>query len=397
MTAMELGTARAIPESTTKTATATAESVATANGHAVSIRGAERRYGSVNALRGIDLDIEPGGFLVLLGPSGSGKSTLLRGLAGVERFDAGTVRFGDRLISDGRRHLPPERRGLAMVFQDYALWPHMTVRQNVAYALRRAGSRGAVDVRGRTMEAIESVGLAGNEERYPHELSGGQQQRVALARALAGRPKLILFDEPLSNLDADLRERLRVEIATLTRSTGATAVYITHDQSEAMALADRIGLLNAGRLEQLATPEELYRRPATSFAARFTGVAAGARGIVRERRGAAAVVMAGDHVLVATAGGVGLKPGDDVEVLIRPTATAFVDDLSDADHRHAAMPAVVVDIAYRGRGYEHVVDTPVGRITGVFAPEARQRGALARVAIDPDGCLAFPFAVTSSS
>ena len=289
--------------------------------------------------------------------------------------------------------MPPEKRGLAMVFQDYALWPHLTVLQNVSYALRR-GAHQAADVRRRALEAIGSVGLDGKEERYPHELSGGQQQRVALARALAGRPRLILFDEPLSNLDADLRERLRVEIATLTRSTGATAVYITHDQSEAMALADRIGLLNAGRLEQLATPEELYRRPATAFAARFTGVAGSARGIVRERRGDAVVVLAGDHTLVAAAGARGLQPGDDVEVLVRPTGTAFADGSADADR---TLPAVVVDIAYRGRGYEHVVETPVGRITGVFSAEARQRGERSRVAIDPDGCHAFSYTVTQSN
>jgi iron(III) transport system ATP-binding protein len=377
---------------TAATPASTAAAQPDAHGHAVTVRGAARRYGSVQALQGVDLDIEPGGFLVLLGPSGSGKSTLLRGLAGVERFDAGSVKFGDRVVADSRHHLAPEKRGLAMVFQDYALWPHMTVRQNVSYALRR-GSHQAADVRRRTLEAIESVGLDGKEDRYPHELSGGQQQRVALARALAGRPRLILFDEPLSNLDADLRERLRIEIATLTRSTGATAVYITHDQSEAMALADRIGLLNAGRLEQLATPEELYRRPATAFAARFTGVAGSARGIVRERRDGALVVLAADHILVAASGETGLEPGDDVEVLVRPTATTFVDDAAvPAGDR--ALPAVVVDVAYRGRGYEHVVETAVGRITGVFAATARQRGEQARVAIDPTGCHVFAKNVT---
>ena len=376
-------------------ATATVAAQPDAHGHAVSVRGAARRYGSVHALQGVDLDIEPGGFLVLLGPSGSGKSTLLRGLAGVERFDAGTVRFGDHVVSDSRHHLPPEKRGLAMVFQDYALWPHLTVRQNVAYALRR-GSHRAAEVRRRALEAIESVGLGGKEERYPHELSGGQQQRVALARALAGRPRLVLFDEPLSNLDADLRERLRVEIATLTRSTGATAVYITHDQSEAMALADRVGLLNAGRLEQLATPEELYRHPATAFAARFTGVAGSVRGIVRECRDGATVVLAADHTLVAASGEDRLAPGDDVEVLIRPTATTFVDEFSrPADG--CTLPAVVVDVAYRGRGYEHVVETPAGRITGVFAAGARQRGEQARVAIDPAECHAFIKNVTQTN
>ena len=203
-------------------------------GHHVRIRGVVKRYGAVTALAGVDLDIEPGRFVVLLGPSGSGKSTLVRGLAGIERLDGGSVHFDETPMSAGRRHVPPDRRDLAMVFQDYALWPHLTVLGNVGYALRRR-RLGSAEAGRQVREALGRVGLDDLAERYPHELSGGQQQRVGLARAIVARPALLLFDEPLSNLDADLRERLRVEIATATRDTGSTAVYITHDQSEAFA------------------------------------------------------------------------------------------------------------------------------------------------------------------
>ena len=182
---------------------------------------------------------------MLLGPSGSGKSTLARCIAGVERLDEGTIHFGGTLVSDGRRHLPPERRNLAMVFQDYALWPHMTVAQNVGYALRRRSSRAGPP---RAPRRGASSGWASAARRRATRTScpAGEQQRVALARAVVAEPALLLFDEPLSNLDADLRERLRVEIATLTRGDGATALYITHDQSEAFALADEIAVLHDG-------------------------------------------------------------------------------------------------------------------------------------------------------
>ena len=200
--------------------------------------GAGKRYGAVRALAGVDLEVAAGRFLVLLGPSGSGKTTLVRALAGIERLDEGELHIGDRLVSGPRTHVPPEQRDLAMVFQDYALWPHLTALGNVGYALRRR-KLAADQAKARSLEALERVGLAGLAERYPHELSGGQQQRVALARAIVAQPGLLLFDEPLSNLDTDLRERLRVEIATLTRQCGATAVYITHDQAEAFALGGR--------------------------------------------------------------------------------------------------------------------------------------------------------------
>jgi iron(III) transport system ATP-binding protein len=247
-------------------------------GHRVGIRGATTSYGALEALKGVDLDIQAGSFTVLLGPSGSGKTTLLRAIAGIERLDAGRITLGPRIVNDRGVHVPSERRGLAMVFQDYALWPHMTVRQNVGYALKRR--RAERDASTLVAETLDRVGLGSKGASYPHELSGGQQQRVALARAIVGSPALVLFDEPLSNLDADLREHLRLEISTLTRESGATALYITHDQGEAFALADEVAILRDGRIEQRGTPESIYRRPESPFVARFTGIAGSFPGTV---------------------------------------------------------------------------------------------------------------------
>jgi iron(III) transport system ATP-binding protein len=357
----------------------------------VSLRGVRKKYGAVEALRGVDIDIPAGSFTVLLGPSGSGKSTLLRGIAGIERFDSGTVKFGDRLISDANRYVPAERRGLSMVFQDYALWPHMTVGQNVGYALRRLhlSTDGA---RRRVMDTLERVGLEGLAERYPHELSGGQQQRVALARAVVGDPALILFDEPLSNLDADLRERMRVEISTLVRGSGATAIYITHDQSEAFALADVIGVLDHGTLDQVGTPEEIYWRPASPFAARFTGLGGSFSGRLTNVVDGVATVRVGDHTLKCVAPAV--VPADKrVDVLMRPTATKIAGP--DTRNDDPNIPATVVDIAYRGRRYEHVVDCAYGRIAKVIAREPWPRGSAVRLQIDPIECIAFATSATS--
>ncbi|MDQ1572118.1 MAG: iron(III) transport system ATP-binding protein [Actinomycetota bacterium] len=356
-----------------------------ARGHRVRVRGVRKRYGAVEALAGIDLDIEAGKFMVLLGPSGSGKSTLIRGIAGIERFDSGTVQFGEATMSDQRKHSPAERRDLSMVFQDYALWPHMTVEQNVGYALRRRHLE-PVARRQLVNETVERVGLEAKLKSYPGELSGGQQQRVALARALVARPALLLFDEPLSNLDADLRERLRVEIATLTREFGATALYITHDQSEAFALADEIGVLRAGVLEQRGTPEQIFRNPATPFVAQFTGIAGSFSGRAAGDRDGYFRVRVGDHELPCTAAA-GVNPGVLVDLLVRPTATSLaVRSATD----EMLIPGIVVDVAFRGRGYEHVVETGYGRLTSVFDTRPWSRGSDCAIRIDPDGCIAYP-------
>ncbi|MGH3415146.1 MAG: ABC transporter ATP-binding protein [Actinocrinis sp.] len=363
-----------------------------AAGHHVVVRGAAKRYGQVRALDGVDFEVAAGRFLVLLGPSGSGKSTLVRALAGVERLDEGEIRFGDTPISDARRHLPPERRDLAMVFQDYALWPHLTALGNVGYALRRR-KLPAEQARARALEALDRVGLAAHGGRYPHELSGGQQQRVALARAIVARPGLLLFDEPLSNLDTDLRERLRVEISTLTRESGATAVYITHDQAEAFALADVIGVLDQGRLAQLADPETIYLRPATPFVARFTGLSGELTGTVAQLGAdGLARIHVGERRLRGRAIGK-LSEGDSARLLVRPTATAIagLDEATDnGDAVDGVLDGTVIDVAYRGRGYDHVVACADSTLTSVFAPRAFARGTRVRITLDPDGCIAYP-------
>ncbi|NEN04294.1 ABC transporter ATP-binding protein [Diaminobutyricibacter tongyongensis] len=361
-------------------------------GHLVGVRGARKTYGSVEALKGVDLDIREGSFTVLLGPSGSGKTTLLRAIAGIERLDAGSIRLGGRLVSDSGVHVPSEKRDLAMVFQDYALWPHMTVRQNVAYPLRRRHARSREASR-RVDETLERVGLGSKASNYPHELSGGQQQRVALARAIVGSPSLILFDEPLSNLDADLREHLRLEIATLTRESGATALYITHDQGEAFALADEVAVLRAGTIEQRGTPESIYRRPETPFVARFTGLAGSFTGTAGITAAGYVSVRVGDHELKSTMGP-GVREGSRVDLMIRPIATRL-EPVPNGSESAGSMPAQAVpgrilDVAYRGRGYDHVVECEQGVLTSVFDERAWTRGDRCLVRIDPEGCLAFP-------
>lgn len=356
------------------------------SGHSVQVRGAVKRYGATHALAGVDLHVPAGQFLILLGPSGSGKSTLARLLAGIERLDDGEIQLGERTVGARRTHVPPERRDLAMVFQDYALWPHLTAHGNVAYALRRR-KLPAADATRRTNEALERVGLSGLGERYPHELSGGQQQRVALARALVASPGLLLFDEPLSNLDTDLRERLRVEISTLTRQSGTTAVYITHDQSEAFALADRIGVLDSGRLVQLAVPETIYHRPATPFVARFTGLAGELAGTVVAAETHEAVLLIAGHRLRARAIS-NLVEGQRARLMVRPAATRIVEYVDSAPEGTVA--GTVIDVAYRGRGYEHVIACADSSLTAVFDTSARQRGEPVCVVLDPAGCIAYP-------
>jgi len=220
----------------------------------IAIRGLRLAYGNTPVLDGVDLDVPAGTVLALLGPSGCGKSTLLKSLAGLLRPRQGSIRFGPLAVCEGGRHAPPEQRDLGMVFQDYALWPHMTVGQNVAFPLRmRAASRSLpkAEHARRVEEALALVGLAGMAGRRPADLSGGQQQRVGLARAIVARPRILLFDEPLSNLDRDLRETLCAEIGALLRTLGTTAVYVTHDHAEAHALAHRIARMASGRIASL--------------------------------------------------------------------------------------------------------------------------------------------------
>jgi iron(III) transport system ATP-binding protein len=231
-----------------------------------------KKYGEdVAAVQGLSLEVKPRELVALLGPSGCGKTTTLRLVAGFLKPDAGEIWVGEQCLSSASTVLPPERRRMAMIFQSYALWPHMTVAQNVAYGLRFKSALSRADRERRVREMLTVVQLGGFESRYPAELSGGQQQRVAVARALVVEPEILLLDEPLSNLDANLREEMRFEIRRLHERFGITTLYVTHDQAEAMVISDRIAVLERGRVVQVGTAQELFEQPRTRFVASFIG------------------------------------------------------------------------------------------------------------------------------
>jgi iron(III) transport system ATP-binding protein len=243
------------------------------------VRGVHKSYGGHRVLRGVDLVIETGSLTAILGASGSGKTTLLRVLAGFERADAGKVTMDDRVVDDGHRHVAPERRRVGYVPQEGALFPHLSVAGNVAFGLDRAARRGS-----RVNDLLELVGLADLGHRYPHQLSGGQQQRVALARALAINPAMVLLDEPFSSLDAALRASVRADVVTALRTAGATALLVTHDQDEALSMADRVAVLRDGVIAQIGAPQQLYDRPADVDLASFLGEANVVPGRVQDGR-----------------------------------------------------------------------------------------------------------------
>jgi iron(III) transport system ATP-binding protein len=239
---------------------------------ALNIRQVSKHFRDVVAVDNVSLQVKPGEFLSLLGPSGCGKTTILRMVAGLERLTAGEIAINDWIVSTPDRLVPPEHRGLGMVFQSYAVWPHMTVFANVSFGLRmRKVLRH--EIPGRVRRTLQIVGLAELEGRYPTQLSGGQQQRVALARALVTEPSVLLLDEPLSNLDAKLRESMRFEIRSLQQRLGITTLYVTHSQDEALASSDRIAVMHRGTLQQIGTPHDLYHRPLNRFVAEFIGLA----------------------------------------------------------------------------------------------------------------------------
>ncbi len=269
----------------------------------ICVHGVSKHFGAVTAVEAADLCVERGEFVALLGPSGCGKTTLLRLVAGFEEPDAGEVRIGDRVVADGSTWVVPERRRVGMVFQDYALFPHLTVAENVGFGLPRRERRARVPI---VLALVDLCGLGG---RYPHELSGGQQQRVALARALAPNPELVLLDEPWSNIDPHLRASMRDELARILRSIGVTVVLVTHDREEAFSLADRIAIMRAGTVVQEGSPEEIYLAPATRWAAEFVGAGNFLPGTLA------------DGIVQTTVGrfpALNANGATDVEVLIRP-------------------------------------------------------------------------------
>jgi iron(III) transport system ATP-binding protein len=283
----------------------------------IAIEGASRSFGTVTAVRSVSLTVENGELFTLLGPSGCGKTTLLRMIAGFCDIDAGTIRF------DGARidRLPPHRRNIGMVFQNYAVFPNLTVAGNVAYGLRARGIA-APEIERRIGQALRLVHLEGMGERWPHQLSGGQLQRVAIARAVVIEPRVLLLDEPLSNLDAKLRVEMRGEIRGLVKALGITAVYVTHDQEEALAMSDRIAVMRAGALEQVAPPAAIYRDPATVFVAEFMGTTNLLTGTVRRHEGEIAIVAAGGHEFAIA----DRRPlGAAVQFSLRPEALRLIE------------------------------------------------------------------------
>jgi len=338
-------------------------------------RGLIKRLGSKQVLHGLDLSVEHGEVLSILGPSGSGKTTLIRLIAGLADPDAGDIAIAGRTIWNRGTNVPIEHRGVGFVFQDYAVWPHMTVAGNVGFGLQMAGMPRA-DRDRRVRQALEAVHIAELAERYPDQLSGGQQQRLALARSLVARPQLILMDEPLSNVDAALREQLRTEILQAVRAQSATAIYITHDQSEAMALCDRLAVMHDGRILQTGAPEDLYRRPASLFVANFLGGANVLRGSVTLTAGAPEFVAGSCRMRLADVPALG--PSD---LVFRPEDSVSAGSL-DCNRLEGSVTTSV----FMGRCWRVSVEIG-GQLIQVDWPARVPKGETIAFAVPPDRCV----------
>ena len=349
----------------------------------VELKGLTKRFGAATAVDNVSLTIGNGDLVCLLGPSGCGKTTTLRLIAGFIEPTEGEIVVGERVVSSPRRTLPPEQRKMSMIFQSYALWPHMTAAENVAYGLKIRGfDKATVDTRVKAILAVAR--LEALAERYPSELSGGQQQRVSLARALIVEPETLLMDEPLSNLDANLREEMRFEIRRLHDQFRTTAVYVTHDQAEAMTTADLIAVMNGGRIEQLGSPEEVYERPVSEFVARFIGASNVLKGQAIDRTH---VAIAG--IPVATTG-IALEPGRETAVTIRQ------HDIRLAPAGAGTPPAntltgVVRRQVFLGSSRDYSIEIQGGAQVRIAAPadQSIAPGSAAWMHFDPAKCRAL--------
>ena len=323
----------------------------------------------------LSFQLEPGQIGCLLGPSGCGKTTVLRCIAGFEHVSAGEISLGGGLIGSATYHVPAEQRRIGMVFQDYALFPHLSVAANIGFGLRALSADASS---ARVAELLETVGLAGQDQKYPHELSGGQQQRVALARALAPRPRLLLLDEPFSNLDVDLRERLAIEVRDILKAEGTTAILVTHDQHEAFALADQIGVMYEGRIQQWDAPYELYHWPVNRFVADFVGQGVFLPGTIVEP-GKIQVELG---VLPSDTGTA--EVGAMVKVLLRPDDVVH-DDASE-------QRAEVVAKAFRGAEFMYTLKLPSGELLLSLVPSHHNHaiGEQIGIRLDIDHVVAFP-------
>jgi iron(III) transport system ATP-binding protein len=351
--------------------------------------------GTVHAVDHISFEVADGELLVLLGPSGCGKTTTLRMIAGLEEPDAGEVWIGDRLVSSAERNVfvPVEKRDIGMVFQSYAIWPHMTVFENVAYPLRVRGASKAV-LRDRVEQTLELVGLHGYEQRSATQLSGGQQQRVALARAMVFQPRLLLLDEPLSNLDARLRVHMRTELKNLQQRTGITTVFVTHDQAESMVLADRVIVMQNGHIEQVGTPSEIYEQPSTRFVSEFIGVSNLLKVEVTGLPSAAGdpfvqVRQANRQLRCQLAGSAAVSVGQQVVVAIRPEKLTLHREMVDGGAN--VWEGQVVAAAYYGDHREYELDVYDQRLRVSTPVEVTaDRGQRVYVACSPSEMRVLP-------
>jgi iron(III) transport system ATP-binding protein len=335
-----------------------------------------RKFGATAAVLRLSIALDAGRIGCLLGPSGSGKTTVLRCIAGFERPDSGEVLAGGERLTAPGLWVPPERRRIGMVFQDYALFPHLAVLANVGFGLRDSDR---ADRQRRALEMLELVGLADQADKFPHELSGGQQQRVALARALAPRPRLVLLDEPFSNLDAEVRMELAQQVRAALKAEGATALLVTHDQREAFAIADEIGVLRAGRLEQWDVPWKLYHSPATRFVADFVGEGSFIQGTVLGPGRVSTELGVIEGQLTR-----GQPAGTHVDLLLRP------DDVIHDDE--SELRAEVVERVFRGAQFRYTLRLPSGATALSFAPSHHDHAIGERIGIrlDAQHLVGFP-------